>query len=258
MLGTVAKAGKVLDLFTTANPEWGVGEVAQRLQMPKSSAHGLLSTLCDIGLVRKSPRGRYRLGWRIVEMNRTLFSTTGSLAGTRPVLRQIADQLGAIVELAALHQGEVAILDRVTPASMHDTIVDGEDGERLPAYRSALGQVLLAHAGRLVIDAATGPVGSAGRPAHSAGSRSRLRPELDATRLRGYACVMSESHRGLCSVAAPIRDADGSVHTAIGVTLPALSFRRNRELLGRSVQRAAARISQNARSDGAELRSAAR
>jgi IclR family KDG regulon transcriptional repressor len=35
MLGTVAKAGKVLDLFTAANPEWGVGEVAQRLQMPK-------------------------------------------------------------------------------------------------------------------------------------------------------------------------------------------------------------------------------
>jgi DNA-binding IclR family transcriptional regulator len=255
MLGTVAKAGKVLDLFTTANPEWGVGEVAQRLQMPKSSAHGLLSTLCDIGLVRKSPGGRYRLGWRIVEMNRTLFSTTGSLAGTRPVLRQLADQLGATVELAALHQGDVAILDRVSAASMRDSVIDGE---RVPAHRSALGQVLLAHAGRLVIDAAIGAVGVAGRTSHTVTCRSRLRSELDATRLRGYACVMTESHLGLCSVAAPIRDADGSVHTAIGVTLPALSFRRNRELLGRSVQRAAARISQNARSDGADLRSAAR
>lgn len=253
MLGTVAKAGKVLDLFTAANPEWGVGEVAQRLAMPKSSAHGLLSTLCDIGLVRKSPGGRYRLGWRIVEMNRTLFSTTGSLAGTRPVLRQLADQLGATVELAALHQGDVAILDRVSAASMRDSVIDGE---RVPAHRSALGQVLLAHAGRPVIDAAIAAVGLTGRTSHTVACRSRLRSELDATRLRGYACVMAESHLGLCSVAAPIRDADGSVHTAIGVTLPALSFRRNRELLARSVQRTAARISQNARSDGADLRPA--
>jgi DNA-binding IclR family transcriptional regulator len=244
MLGTVTKAGRVLDLFTPAEPEWGVGEVAERLGIPKSSAHGLLATLCGIGLVR-NVAGRYRLGWRIVELNRTLYKTTGLLNGTDTVLRQLAEQVGATVELAALRHHDVAVLDRVVGASMRAN--DNRVGHRATA-NSACGKVLLAHAGTRAIGRFVDEVTLVPQTSHSITEESKFRSELNAVRLRGLAYDMEESSSGLCSVAAPIRDAEGTVHLAIGLTLPALSFRRDRELLGKSVQRSAARISHSVRS----------
>jgi IclR family KDG regulon transcriptional repressor len=257
MLGTVVKAGKVLDLFTVTHPEWGVCEVAERLQIPKSSAHGLLATLSDIGLMRRSAGGRYRLGWRIVELNRTLVDTTGSLAGARPVLRQLADQLGATAELGALRRHRLAVLDRAVGAAVGDD-VHAIDIEAPSVHSSALGKVLLAHSGTRAVGAFIDDVALVPRTPHTVSCATRFRSELDATRLRGLGYDVEESRLGLCSVAAPIRDADGSVHTAISLTLPALPFRRNRELLSRSVQRAAARISKNARSAGTDFQAAGR
>ena len=44
-LNTVAKVGRVLDLFAPEQPEWGVSEVAEALRIPRSSAHALLASL---------------------------------------------------------------------------------------------------------------------------------------------------------------------------------------------------------------------
>jgi DNA-binding IclR family transcriptional regulator len=256
MLGTVAKAGRVLELFTVTRPEWGVCEVAERLQIPKSTAHGLLATLCDIGLMRRSPGGRYRLGWRIVELNRTLVDTS-SLAGTRPVLRQLADKLGATADLGALRHHRLTVLDRAigAPAVNHGAALAIDAPS---VHSSALGKVLLAHAGSRAIGAFLDDDGLASHTPHTISCATRLRSELNATRLRGLGYDIEESRLGLCSIAAPIRDTDGSVHTAISLTLPALPFRRNRELLSRSVARAAARISKNARSAGPDFEAAGR
>jgi DNA-binding IclR family transcriptional regulator len=64
MLGSVSRACRVLGLFTTDSPEWGVSQVALELGAAKSSVRALLATLAEIGLVRRLPDGRYRLGWR--------------------------------------------------------------------------------------------------------------------------------------------------------------------------------------------------
>ncbi|MFC9835541.1 IclR family transcriptional regulator [Rhodococcus sp. NPDC127530] len=252
MLGTVAKAGRVLDLFTSTNPEWGVCEVADRLEIPKSSAHALLSTLCEIGLTRRSVGGRYRLGWRIAELNRTLVGTTGLLASARPVLHQLADQLHATVELAALRHLKVSILDSVDGAAARNSRTVGPARPSSP-HGTALGKVLLAHSEVRVIDAFIGDDRLMQHTPHTITCPTRFRAELKAIRLRGVGCDVEEAHIGLCSVAAPIRDAGGAVHAAISLTVPALSFRRDREVLCRSVQRVAGRISTHALSVDREI-----
>ncbi|MFI5621900.1 IclR family transcriptional regulator [Nocardioides sp. NPDC051685] len=251
MLGTVTKAGKVLDLFTVAHPEWGVAEVAARLSIPKSSAHGLLASLCEIGLMRRATGGRYRLGWRIVELNRTLSDTTGLLAGTRPVLRQLSEHLGAMAELGALHHDEVTVLDRAVSASATETM---RRVASTPAVvgRSALSKVLVANMRSGDRDKLIERLCCPGTNPLPPSAPADLQTELGAVRLRGIGYDIEQTQVGSCSVAAPVWDADGEVHAAIAVTLPSLPFHRNRELLSRSVQRAAARLSQNARSEPRE------
>ena len=57
--------------------------------------------------------------------------------------------------------------------------------------------------------------------AHTIVDPAALRHELDAVRTRGYAQALEELEEGLNAVAAPVRQADGRVIAALGVSGPA-------------------------------------
>src|ERR1700685_4045418 len=105
MLGTVGKASRVLDLFTTERPEWGVTETADALGIPRSSAHDLLATLADTGLLRPAECNRYRLGWKLLTLSSTMLDTSDVRTHARPVMRQLVKKLGATTHLAILDEG---------------------------------------------------------------------------------------------------------------------------------------------------------
>src|ERR1700712_2844886 len=100
MLLTVRRAGEVLDLFRRQG-EWGVSAVAGELGIAKSQAHELLTSLCFIGLVRRSGRGRYRLGWGTVSLGDELLRQ--EFRGRRALsVRRLAAATRQTAHLAAL------------------------------------------------------------------------------------------------------------------------------------------------------------
>src|SRR5579871_4289175 len=101
MLGTLIRAGEVLDLFTVEEPEWGVTATAQRLGIGKSLAHEALATLTEIGLLRRVGHGRYRLGWRNISLASVLLRTDGLSTYARPVVRDLAESQHMCVSLVA-------------------------------------------------------------------------------------------------------------------------------------------------------------
>ncbi|MGW4334076.1 IclR family transcriptional regulator [Rhodococcus koreensis] len=244
MLGTVSKAGKVLGLFTSGLPEWGVSEVASELHIPKSSAHALLSTLNQIGLVRRIPDGRYRLGWRILELNRTLLESTDFLGAARSRTQQIADQLNATIHIAALREHDVIYLDKVTGCRRPEFTASAV-GLAAPAHCTALGKVLLANLDEGQADALVERHGLTRCTSRTITSKPQLRAELGAVRLRGCSYDLEESASKICCVAAPIRDTQGVVQAAISISAPASQFRQHPVVLRRSVQRAAMGISRS-------------
>ncbi|MFJ7078924.1 IclR family transcriptional regulator [Streptomyces sp. NPDC098781] len=241
MLGTVSKAGRVLDLFTPALPEWGVSEVACQLQVSKSSAHALLSTLNEIGLVRRLPDGRYRLGWRILELNRSLLQSTDFLSGSTGRMQLLADQLQATIHVAAVRDHSVLYLEKIRGAHSPD-IGFSAVGLSAPAHCTALGKVLLASSDDAYTDAVIERYGLARRTPETITSLPRLRTELDAIRLRGWGLDREEAVTRVCCVAAPVRDAHGGVQAAISISLSTSQYRRNPEGVRRSVQKTAAWI----------------
>lgn len=241
MLGTVSKAGKVMELFTASSPEWGVSEVARAMVIPKSSAHALLTTLTDVGLVRRLPTGRYRLGWLLVSLNRTLLDTTDFVANKRPGLQILANRLSATIHLAALRGSDVIYLEKVFAsevANFTDTVV----GSRAPAHCTALGKVLLAYSAPNEPKRIIERDGLARRTDRTITSWSRLNNELSQVRARGWGYDINETVRSLCCVAAPVWDSDGNVQAAISITLGADRFHQNAEALRRCLLSTAAEL----------------
>src|SRR3954447_23586834 len=134
MIQAIEHAGAVLALFTAQRPEWGASTVARSLGVSKSAAHNMLVSLTGIGLLRRVPRGHYRLGWRAVEMADTIAATDELVAAAMPVLREAMRACGAPVALAA---GPGALVLAV--ADQRGTHVGGRSWPSRAALRRALG-----------------------------------------------------------------------------------------------------------------------
>src|SRR4030088_1725340 len=89
MVPAVDRSFRILDLLSRSPTPLGTSEVARRLRLAKSTAHGLLRSLEAVGAVEEV-RQRYRRGPAVerlalgAELRRRW----------RPVLQRIADEIG--------------------------------------------------------------------------------------------------------------------------------------------------------------------
>ena len=85
-LSSVRNAARVLKAFSRTDRGLGVSQLARRLGLGVSTAHRLLVTLTDEGLLERGEPGRYRLGLQMYELGVTVFPNLdlprGGVAGT--------------------------------------------------------------------------------------------------------------------------------------------------------------------------------
>jgi DNA-binding IclR family transcriptional regulator len=237
MLGTLARAGAVLDLFTTDEPEWGVTATAQRLGIGKSLAHDVLASLAGIGLLQRVGHGRYRLGWRTVTLASVLLRTSELKTYARPVVRDLAQRQGLTVSLAAWDCGRIIYIDR-RYSPRHASACGPAAGTAAPLDGSAASKVLLA--ARPPKEVATLWGDGLVHTRHA--TVDELELDLDLVRRHGWAHSHTEETAWSCAVAAPVRDAEGNVAAAISLDLLDRFSSANVDLHARAVVAAASRI----------------
>lgn len=243
-LQTVQKIGPVLDLFTVQRPEWGVSEVAAAIDVPRSSAHALLASLVDTGLLQCRNRGRYRLGWRIVELGETLRSTVDVRSCSAPVLEELVENYGETTHLAIMERWSVLYVDKVI--GTHNITVQGARvGTRLEAHSTAVGKVLLAQLDKTELQRYLTARPLRRLTPSTTTSPHALADALEMTRMAGVAVDMGETVSEVHCVAAPVRDDMGSVVAAVSISVPATRFASRRAQLERAVIAAANKITRS-------------
>lgn len=249
MLGTVDKAGRVLELFTSRQPEWGVSEVARQLEMPKSSAHSLLSALASNGLLTHTEDNRYRLGWRLLNLSRTLLNSSALLPHARATLAGVSRQYGVTAQLAVLHDGAVTYLYRAAGSS-DVPATRSSGGGQLPAHATALGKSLLAFAPPARLHDLVANRGLARFTDRTVTSPDVLAAELQAVRARGWSRADQELVEGLRCYAAPVFGFDQRVEAAVSVSVGVAEDDLHPERYSRIAQAAALAITRRLRAPG--------
>ncbi|MCW2996719.1 MAG: Transcriptional regulator, IclR [Solirubrobacterales bacterium] len=223
MLLTVRNVGRILDLYDVEHTEHGPTEVAARLAMSKSKAHLLMTSMAEIGLLRRNPGGRYCVGWRALSLERLV---TGN-APFRPVARAMAVRLarhcGEMIHVAALDAGRVVYVDRI-PGARAVEIPMSSVGAVLPAHCSGVGKLLLAHLHPGQIDAILDQHGMPRLAPATICEREALYAELHRIRRDGFARDREEVQLGLSCIAAPVVDAEGQVVAAMSISAPTSRF----------------------------------
>jgi DNA-binding IclR family transcriptional regulator len=177
----------------------GVERLAHELELPKSSTHRALATLCRAGFAQHDEGGDYRLG---LELVRLVFAFHRELDRPRlvePVLAALAERFGETAHYAELDGAEVVYLAKVTPRG-RGVQMTSQVGGRNPAHCTGVGKALLADMlpDREAVDAYIGDNGPlASRTERTLVDAAALEAELEATRARGYALDDEESEIGI-------------------------------------------------------------
>jgi DNA-binding IclR family transcriptional regulator len=139
---TLDRGLRLLDVL--ARPENGAGmtvtALSASLGMSRTAAYRLIGTLEAHGYVGRLPDGRVRLGYAVTRLAAAVAPLVRAAAS--PVLRRLADEVGATAHLTVV-DGDAALAVVVVEPSWTDVHVAYRAGTRHALDRGAAGRAIL-------------------------------------------------------------------------------------------------------------------
>ncbi len=180
------RALAILDVLSGEGPGLSLGEISDKLDLHKSTAHRLTMVLERHKLIeRNSVSGRYRLGLKLFELGSRAISQLDLRERARPVLDQLVLETGETVHLGILDDTEILYLDKVEPT--RSVRMASSVGRRNPAYCTAMGKAILAYLTDVQVEAIVRKHGLKAMTSNTITSFLDLKTELETIRERGYA-----------------------------------------------------------------------
>lgn len=240
-LQTIQKIGPLLDLFTIDRHTWGVSEVADALSIPRSSTHALLTSMVDVGLLQTRGRGRYSIGWRVLELGEVLRGRTDIRMLAAPVIEKHVREHKETTHLAVIDRMTVLYIDKVM--GTHNVVVQGARvGARLEAHCTAVGKLLLAYQDPARVEDFFHDRQLSRYTSTTITELPVLMEALEKIRRSGVALDLGEQVPEVRCIAVPVRDEMGVVVAALSSSLPDGRFAAKQAEITTALRQAAGEI----------------
>lgn len=192
-------------------------DLGKRLEIPKSSLHGILRTLELRGWVEQDASGSlYHLGVRSLIVGASFVDEDLVVARTASVLDALTAATGETVHLGRMQAAEIVYMAK--RESVHPLRMFSAVGRRLPAHATALGKALLAQRTddevRAILPAVLMPL-----TPHTICDAEELIDRLAQVRESGYAIDNEEATVGLRCFGMALPSRSPSVD-AISISVP--------------------------------------
>jgi DNA-binding IclR family transcriptional regulator len=213
----------ILALMTSRETRMTFTEISVALDLPRSSLHGLLTTLVESGWVTYDSGSRtYGLGIRTLEAGNAYLRTDDLPSRARPFMERIRDALDETIQLSVLDgrfNVYVAKFD-----GQQALVLASAVGRRLPAHATGVGKVLLADLDHATVEHLLSNVKLERYTKNTLTDKAALYRRLQIIRDVGYGTDNEEYTIGVRCVAVPVRDQRGQVIAAMSVSVPVIRF----------------------------------
>lgn len=211
---SVVRALRILQLLAREIEPLTLTQIADQLEMPKATAHGILRDLLGEHFVEVSAGMAYSIGLRCFEVGSARLREGSDAPLVAPELASLTQKLGVTSHYAVLDGFDAVYICKEDPPGLGVRLAS-QVGARLPSHLTAVGRACLAHldSKRLMEHVNLRVKGLRPRPM----TRSELSSVLEETRRRGYAIDDGDTASGIRCVAAPLFDTRGC-RGAIGVS----------------------------------------
>ncbi len=243
-INSVAKALSLLEVVGISEKELTLTEIAKNLDMHKSTAFRLLSTLENNGFISKdTSTGKYKLGLKILRLAGELLDNIDMRKIARPILEQLVEECNETAHLVVLERNNIIYIDKVEGCN---TIrLYSRIGVQGFAHSTSAGKVLLAFLPERKLKNLILETELPKRTPKTIVDYETLMEHLEIVRKQGYAIDDIENEDGVRCVAAPVRNHLGQVVAAVSVAGPCnrISKERIEECLANKVMASAETIS---------------
>lgn len=217
MNNTLVKGLALLEVVARAQRPLGVTELAAQLGIAKSHAHRLLQGLVELKYVQHDPLTRgYAASVRLWELGSSVLEGLDLRRIAQPHMEALLEQTRETVHLSVLDGAEVVYVHKIE--SNEPVRAYSQIGGRAPAHCVATGKALLAWLPPARLAEIAEDLER--YTPHSIVEPAPFLAEMARVRKLGYAVNRGEWRESVGGIGAPIRDAQGRVVAAVGISGP--------------------------------------
>ena len=219
-MSALSKGFSIIETVTAAGRDGlPFADIVTATGLPKASAHRLLKELVELSALTRDEQSRhYRGGLLLARIGAAVTTNYDFREAVRPYLQQLHDVSGHVATLGILNDDTGVYIDKIESSSF-GLRLHSEIGKSFPLHCTAMGKVLLAHSGKVLLRRVAGRKLDAFTPQTITDPKT-LRDELAQVAANGYAVDDEEMTRGFVCVAAPIFGIDGHIGGAMSCTIP--------------------------------------
>lgn len=215
---TAQRTVEILKLVSKATEGITLDEICQKLQLPKTSAYDIVTTLGEMGMVHviRGTKQRYTIGLTAYRIGVNYMNNLDFIGTIEPVLRSFAKEVGKTVFFGTRSDHEIVYICKFEPEN--PIITTSTVGSKNPIYCTSLGKAILAYTEEETRDQILNRIRFQKKTDRTIASREELLKELITVREMGYALDAREVEEHMECVGAPVFGSDGSVIGAISVS----------------------------------------
>lgn len=131
----------ILALFNENNQEMTISEIAEKIDVNRSSAFRLIYTLESCGYLRKLSQKTYSLDTRVMALGFNSLSKLSLNELSSPIMRELRDSVKIAVHLSTLEGTNVVFINNVQSVGAFTSTV--HIGTHWPAHATVIGQLML-------------------------------------------------------------------------------------------------------------------
>lgn len=215
---SVEKAMRVLTAFDGTKRHLSLSEIAALTGLDNSAAQRFTHTWTALGYLVKNPATRmYELSPRLLDFTYHYLASSELVQRAMPVLQQLARETEEVCNLTVADGRDIVFVARfVSRNVIHPNVIVGT---RLPAYCTAPGLAMLAHATAEEIDAVLDASELIKHTPQTVTDPRKIKARLAKIRAAGYAHTESELYPDDISTAAPVIDGQGRPIGALNISV---------------------------------------
>lgn len=240
---SIDRALTIFEMFDKGTDELGILDISERMELPKSTVHGIIRTLVMRGyLVQNADTKKYKLGIRLFKLGNIVSEGLDIKEKAAIYLEEVFHQTNETVHLVRFENNEAIYIDKRESES---TIrMYSQVGRKAPLHCTGVGKAILAYLDK---DTQKSILSSSELTAYTEKTivdQNQILEELNSIQERGYATDDEEIEMGLFCVAAPIFDFSGRVVGSVSTAGPKFRFTEEKiQVAKKGITEAARKIS---------------
>jgi IclR family acetate operon transcriptional repressor len=213
------RALAILTFVAEQRKALSAAEIASALALPLPTAHRLIGSLEDRGLIQKAlGTKRYVVGSTLVTLSAKTIGAAFRTVRRHAVLSAVADRIGEQCEIGIVRDNAVAYVDSVQTKQQQG--LQFNPGSAAPLHCTSTGKIYMSRLPTKVRQRLVHSLPLAQYTPTTIADPKTLLAQLDVIRRRGWAKTNEEYVLGVVGCAVPIVSPKGDLIACLGVSVP--------------------------------------